>query len=38
MSDEKYKRYLWRKNLSVTKENIYLLKQLVKQGKIKLDE
>jgi|TARA_R110000787_G_scaffold44476_1_gene109187 hypothetical protein len=38
MSDEKYIRYLWRKNLSVTKENIYLLKQLVKQGKIKLDE
>jgi len=30
-------RYLWKKNLPVTKENIYLLKLLVKQNKIILD-
>lgn len=36
--DEKFIRYLWKKNLPVTKENLHLLKLLVKQHKIILDD
>ena len=35
--DDKYIRYLWKKGLPINKENLYLLKQLVNQDKIKLE-
>jgi hypothetical protein len=35
---EKFIRYLWRNGLSINKRNIDLLKNLVKQNKIIIDE